>query len=74
MGHSTTEEMSAVQRERGEKIVFDNSKCIRTSKGGGVNFQFPMDENMDVFCNDPMTFFSSLAVKFVDLVIFRVVT
>jgi hypothetical protein len=35
MGHSTTEEMSAVQRERGEKIVFDNSKCIRTSKGKG---------------------------------------
>jgi hypothetical protein len=26
----------------GDKIVSDNSKCIRTSEGGrGVNFQFP---------------------------------
>jgi hypothetical protein len=29
-----TEEISAVQRRRGEKIVSDNSKCIRTSEGG----------------------------------------
>jgi hypothetical protein len=37
-----TEEISAVRRGRGEKIVSDNSKCIRTSEGGrGVNFQFP---------------------------------
>ena len=37
-----TEEISAVRRGRGEKIVCDNSKCIRTSEGGrGVNFQFP---------------------------------
>jgi hypothetical protein len=37
-----TEEISAVWRGRGEKIVSDNSKCIRTSKGvGGINFQFP---------------------------------
>jgi hypothetical protein len=37
-----TEEISAVQRGRGEKIVSDNSKCIRTSEGGrGVNFLFP---------------------------------
>jgi hypothetical protein len=37
-----TEEISAVRRGRGEKIVSDNSKCIRTSKGGrGVNFLFP---------------------------------
>ena len=37
-----TEEISAIQRGRGEKIVSDNSKCIRTSEGGrGVNFLFP---------------------------------
>jgi hypothetical protein len=37
-----TEEISAVQRGRGEKIVSDNSKCIRTAEGGrGVNFLFP---------------------------------
>ena len=37
-----TEEISAVRRGRGEKIVSDNSKCIRTSEGGrGVNFLFP---------------------------------
>jgi hypothetical protein len=40
---------------RGEKIVSDNSKCIRTSKGGrGVNFQFPLWGGMDVFWNDPI--------------------
>ena len=37
-----TEEISAVRRGRGDKIVSDNSKCIRTSEGGrGVNLQFP---------------------------------
>ena len=37
-----TEEISAVRRGRGEKIVSDNSKCIRTSEGGReVNFLFP---------------------------------
>ena len=37
-----TEEISAVPRGRGERIVSDNSKCIRTSEGGrGVNFLFP---------------------------------
>ena len=36
------EEISAVWRGRGEKIVSDNSKCIRTSEGGrGVKFLFP---------------------------------
>jgi hypothetical protein len=41
---------------RGEKIVSDNSKCIRTSKGGsGVNFLFPPWGWMDVFWNDPIT-------------------
>ncbi len=40
--YSPTEEISAVQRGRGEKIVSDNSKCIRTSEvGRGVNFLFP---------------------------------
>ena len=38
-----TEEISAVRRGRGDIIVSDNSKCIRTSKGGrGVNLQFPL--------------------------------
>ena len=37
-----TEEISAVRRGRGEKIVSDHSKCIRTSEGGRrVNFLFP---------------------------------
>jgi hypothetical protein len=37
------EEISAVRRGRGEKIVSDNSKRIRTSEGGrGVNFLFPL--------------------------------
>ena len=40
--HSPMEEISAVRSGRGDKIVSDNSKCIRTSEGGrGVNFQFP---------------------------------
>ena len=48
-----TEEISAVRRRRGEKIVSDNSKCIRTSKRGrGVNFLFPPWGGMDVFWND----------------------
>jgi hypothetical protein len=35
-----TEEISAVWRGRGKKIVSDNSKCIRTSKGvGGCDVQ-----------------------------------
>jgi hypothetical protein len=29
-----TGEISAVRRGRGEKIVSDNSKCIRASEGG----------------------------------------
>ena len=38
-----TEEISTVRRGRGEKIVSDNSKCIRTSeRGRGVNFLFPL--------------------------------
>jgi hypothetical protein len=41
-------------RGRGEKIVSDDSKCIRTSEGGrGVNFLFPPWGGMDVFWNDP---------------------
>ena len=40
---TTTEEISTIQRGRGEIIVSDNSKCITTSDGGrGVNFQFPL--------------------------------
>ena len=41
--YSPTEGISAVWRGRGEKIVSDNSKCIRSSEGGrGVNFLFPL--------------------------------
>jgi hypothetical protein len=37
----------------GEKIVSDNSKCIRTSEGDrGVNFQFPPWGGMGVFWNE----------------------
>jgi hypothetical protein len=37
------EEISAVQRGRGEKIVSHNSKCIRACEGSrGVNFLFPL--------------------------------
>ena len=40
--HTPPTEISAVRRGRREKIVSDNSKCIRTSEGGrGVNFLFP---------------------------------
>jgi hypothetical protein len=50
-----TEEISAVRRGRGEKIVSDNSKCIRTSEGGrGVNFLFPPWGWYGCFWNDPM--------------------
>ena len=52
-----TEEISAVRRGRGDKIVSDNSKCIRTSKrdrGGGVTSNFLRWGGMDVFWNDPM--------------------
>jgi hypothetical protein len=49
------EEISAAQRGRGDKIVSDNSKCIRTSEGGrGVNFQFLRGGGIDVFWNDPL--------------------
>ena len=50
-----TEEISAVRRGRGEKIVSDNSKCIRTSEGGrGLTSYFLRGGGMDVFWNDPM--------------------
>ena len=50
------EEISAVRRGRGEKIVSDNSKCIRTSEGGrGVLTSYFLREGgMDVFWNDRM--------------------
>jgi hypothetical protein len=58
-----TEEISAVRRGRGEKIVSDNSKCIRTSeRGRGVNFLFPPGGGMDVFWNDPLCKKMSLEV------------
>jgi hypothetical protein len=47
-----TEEISAVRRGRGEKIVSDNSKYIRTS--GGLTSYFLRGGGMDVFWNDPI--------------------
>ena len=54
--YSLTEEISAVWRGRGEKIVSDSSKCIRTSKGGGgmLTSYFLRGGGMDVFWNDRM--------------------
>jgi hypothetical protein len=53
--HSLTEEISAVWRERGEKIVSDNSKCIRTSEVGmGVDIQFPPWGWYGCFWHDPL--------------------
>jgi hypothetical protein len=50
-----TEEISAVRKGRGERIVSDNSKCIRTSKGGrGLTSYFLCGGRMDVFWNDPI--------------------
>ena len=50
-----TEDISAVRRGRGEKIVSDNSKCIRTSEGGrGLTSYFLRGGDMDVFWNDPI--------------------
>ena len=54
-----TGEISAVRRGRGEKIVSDNSKCIRTSEGGrggslpissvGVVWMFSGMTHLDLF-------------------------
>jgi hypothetical protein len=50
-----TEEISAVRRGSGEKIVSDNSKCIRTSEGGrGLTSNFLHEAGTDVFWNDPI--------------------
>jgi hypothetical protein len=52
-----TEEISAVRRGRGEKIVSDSTKCIRTSEGGrGVNFLFPPWGWYGCFLEDPLIF------------------
>jgi hypothetical protein len=60
-----TEEISAIRRGRGEKIVSDNSKCIRTSEGGrGVNFLFPLWGWYGCFWNDPMCLLSCLTPEF----------
>jgi hypothetical protein len=51
-----TEEISAVRRGRGEKIVSDNSKCIRISEGGiGLTSYFLCGGGMDVFWNNPLS-------------------
>jgi hypothetical protein len=43
---------------RGEKIVSDNSKCIRTSKKGrGLTSYFLRGGGMDVFWDDPRGYF-----------------
>jgi hypothetical protein len=54
------EEIYAVRRERGEKFVSDNSKCIRTSEGTG-DYKLPISSAvevytvyMDVSWNDPL--------------------
>jgi hypothetical protein len=48
-----TEEISSIRRGRGEKIVSDNDKCIRTSDGvGGLTSYFLRGGGMDVFWND----------------------
>ena len=48
--YSPTEGISAVWRGRGEKIVSDNSKCIRSSEGvGGLTSYFLRGGGMDVF-------------------------
>jgi hypothetical protein len=49
-----TEENFAIWRERGEKIVSDNSKCIRISVGGLIsNFLHGGGiTGMDVFWNN----------------------
>ena len=45
-------------RGRGEKIVSDNSKCIRSSEGGrGLTSYFLCGGGMDVFWNDPILCF-----------------
>jgi hypothetical protein len=50
-----TEEISAVQWGRGEKIVSDNNKCIRTSEGvGRLTSYFLRGGGMDVLWNDPI--------------------
>ena len=56
--YSPTEGISAVWRGRGEKIVSDNSKCIRSSEGGrGLTSYFLRGGGMDVFWNDPILCF-----------------
>ena len=53
MGRSPKEEISAVCRGRGEKIVSDNDKCIRTSEGGrGLTSNFFCGGGMDVFLDE----------------------
>jgi hypothetical protein len=47
---------SAIRRGRGDKIVCDNSKCIRTSEGGrGLTSNFLHGGGMDVLWNDPIS-------------------
>ena len=46
---------NAVRKGRGEKIVSDNSKYIRRSKGvGRLTTYFLYGGGMDVFWNDPI--------------------
>ena len=51
--YSPPEEISAVQRGRGEKVASDNSKCIRTSEGG-LTSHFLRGGGMNVFWNNPI--------------------
>ena len=52
-----TEEISAIRRGRGEKIVSDNSNVLGHPKRvGGLTSYFLRGGGMDVFWNDPLHF------------------
>jgi hypothetical protein len=49
------EEFSAILKWQGEKIVSEDSKCIRsTSKGSRVDLQYPLWGVNGFFWNDPL--------------------
>jgi hypothetical protein len=54
-----TEEIFAIWRERGEKIVSNNSKCIRISVGGLIS-NFLHGGGMDVFWNNTIQSINNL--------------
>ena len=62
--YSPTEEISAVRRGRGEKIVSDSDNSINVlghPKGvRGLTFYFLCGGGMDVFWNDPIQIFDAI--------------